>query len=204
MPHTPAVHHRTTDIALPVGAGSGLTTTVKASRRAPAALYNLALIGILLILGYMGNTAWNVIHLNDFDFTPLLAAATLPLPFKGQTVPRWIGVASAAVFGLDVSESTGALLAPVPACLALAHLAIDQHGSAWQPEDDCVRRLCASPRGTPTLLRYDWRTIIVQKPRWTGRVTAWPSSLRHLNRGRALPLPSWHHGRRRRHSMLAA
>ena len=92
MPHTPAVHRTTTDVAPPIGVGRG-QTAVKASQCTRVGLSSVAAIGIMFLLAYVGSTTWHLIHLGDFDFTPLLLAATLPLPFKGQTIPCWVEVA---------------------------------------------------------------------------------------------------------------
>jgi pimeloyl-ACP methyl ester carboxylesterase len=43
-----------------------------------------------------------------------------------------------AAFGLDQGESLGALLGGGPPTPALAHLIVDEQGSAWLPEDDFV------------------------------------------------------------------
>ena len=71
----------------------------------------------MLLCGHVGKTAWTLIHLRGVTCTSLLAAAILPLPFKGPTIPRWIALASAG--------------------------AIDRQRFAWLPENDRVHRIVA-------------------------------------------------------------
>ncbi|HEV3399619.1 MAG TPA: alpha/beta hydrolase, partial [Actinomycetes bacterium] len=57
--------------------------------------------------------------------------------------PNVVGLVYIAGFGLDESESIGALLGQGPPSPALAHLDVDQHGFAWLPEDDFVNHFAA-------------------------------------------------------------
>src|SRR5262249_29797283 len=154
MAHTPAVHRRIIDVALPDGTGHQLPA-VKASQRAPIALYGPCNIGIMPIVGCAGNTAWNLIHFGDFEFTDLVHTAPLPIPFKGQPIPRWIKAVLAAS-RLDAGGSFGMLPAQESASPALAHLASDRLGFAWLPVHDSVHSL----RGTPALQQDAWRMRI--------------------------------------------
>jgi pimeloyl-ACP methyl ester carboxylesterase len=61
----------------------------------------------------------------------------------GTDAPNVVGLVYIAAFGLDAGESIGALLAQGPASPALEHLAIDQQGFAWLPEDDFVQHFAA-------------------------------------------------------------
>jgi len=61
----------------------------------------------------------------------------------GTDTPNVVGLVYIAAFGLDESESIGALLEQAPAGPALAHLDVDPHGFAWIPEDDFVNHFAA-------------------------------------------------------------
>jgi pimeloyl-ACP methyl ester carboxylesterase len=61
----------------------------------------------------------------------------------GTDAPNVVGLVYIAAFGLDQGESIGALLEQGPLGAALAHLDVDQHGSAWLPEDDFVKHFAA-------------------------------------------------------------
>jgi pimeloyl-ACP methyl ester carboxylesterase len=56
----------------------------------------------------------------------------------GTETPNVAALVYIAAFGLDEGESLGALLAGGPPTPALAHLAVDDQGFAWLPEDDFV------------------------------------------------------------------
>src|SRR5437868_7971137 len=59
----------------------------------------------------------------------------------GPDAPNVVGLVYVAAFGLDESESLGALLSQGPPTPAIAHLDIDEQGYAWLPEDDFVAHL---------------------------------------------------------------
>jgi pimeloyl-ACP methyl ester carboxylesterase len=61
----------------------------------------------------------------------------------GTDAPNVVGLVCIAAFGLDEGESIGALLAQGPPTPALAHLAVDEQGFAWLPEDDFVNHFAA-------------------------------------------------------------
>jgi pimeloyl-ACP methyl ester carboxylesterase len=56
----------------------------------------------------------------------------------GDDAPNVAALVYVAAFGLDEGESIGGLLGQGPPSPALAHLAIDEQGFAWLPEDDFV------------------------------------------------------------------
>ena len=68
------------------------------SRRTSPALILAAIVCVVLLVAYLGNAAWNLMGLGQFDASQFLAAATLPFPFKRQAVPLWVEIASAAAF----------------------------------------------------------------------------------------------------------
>jgi pimeloyl-ACP methyl ester carboxylesterase len=98
----------------------------------------------------------------------------------GTDAPNVVGLVYIAGFGLDAGESIDALLAQGPATPALAHLAIDQQGFAWIPEDDFVHHFAADVDPAQAKVMY-----AVQQPLSTTALTdvmgepAWKS------------LPSW-------------
>lgn len=61
----------------------------------------------------------------------------------GTEAPNAVGLAYVAAFGLDEGESLGALLSQGPTPPALQHLATDQQGFGWLPEDDFVQHFAA-------------------------------------------------------------
>lgn len=61
----------------------------------------------------------------------------------GTDAPNAVGLAYIAAFALDEGESLGALLSKGPTPRALQHLATDQQGFAWLPEDDFVQHFAA-------------------------------------------------------------
>jgi pimeloyl-ACP methyl ester carboxylesterase len=61
----------------------------------------------------------------------------------GSDAPNVVGLVYIAAFGLDEGESIGDLLASGPPTPALAHLAIDDQGFAWLPEDDFLKHFAA-------------------------------------------------------------
>lgn len=72
------------------------------SRRTSPALILAAVICVALLLAYLGNAAWNLIHIGQYDTSQFLAAATLPVPLIEQSLPQWVEYASAVVFLLIV------------------------------------------------------------------------------------------------------
>ena len=81
------------------------------ARRTSPMLLFFAGICLALIVAYLGNAAWNLIHLSRYDASQLLAAATLPAPVVAQPLPRWSALASAAVFLLLLVLATTCLRA---------------------------------------------------------------------------------------------
>jgi pimeloyl-ACP methyl ester carboxylesterase len=77
----------------------------------------------------------------------------------GTDAPNVVGLVYIAAFGLDEGESIGALLAQGPPTPALAHLAIDEQGYGWLPEDDFVNHFAADV--DPVKARVMWA---VQQP----------------------------------------
>src|SRR6201995_2489300 len=61
----------------------------------------------------------------------------------GTDAPNVVGLVYIAAFGLDQGESLGALLGGGPPTPALAHLAVDEQGFGWLPEDDFVRHFAS-------------------------------------------------------------
>jgi pimeloyl-ACP methyl ester carboxylesterase len=61
----------------------------------------------------------------------------------GADAPNVAGLVYVAAFGLDEGESLGALLGSAPATPSLAHLAVDEQGFAWIPEEDYVAHFAA-------------------------------------------------------------
>jgi pimeloyl-ACP methyl ester carboxylesterase len=61
----------------------------------------------------------------------------------GDDAPNVVGLVYVAAFGLDEGESLGALLGGGPPTPSLAHLAVDEQGFAWIPEDDFVNHFAA-------------------------------------------------------------
>jgi pimeloyl-ACP methyl ester carboxylesterase len=61
----------------------------------------------------------------------------------GTDAPNVVGLVYVAAFGLDEGESLGALLGGGPSTPALAHLAVDEQGFGWLPEDDFVGHFAA-------------------------------------------------------------
>ena len=61
----------------------------------------------------------------------------------GTDAPNAVGLAYIAAFALDEGESLGALLSKGPTPRALQHLATDQQGFTWLPEDDFVQHFAA-------------------------------------------------------------
>ena len=72
------------------------------SRRMSPALILAAVLCVALLLAYLGNAAWNLIHIGQYDTSQFLAATTLPVPLVRQTLPLWVELASAAIFLLIV------------------------------------------------------------------------------------------------------
>jgi len=61
----------------------------------------------------------------------------------GDDAPNVAGLVYIAAFGIDEGESLGALLGGGPPTPSLAHLAVDEQGFAWIPEDDYVKHFAA-------------------------------------------------------------
>jgi pimeloyl-ACP methyl ester carboxylesterase len=61
----------------------------------------------------------------------------------GDDAPNVVGLVYIAAFGIDEGESLGALLGGGPPTPSLAHLAVDEQGFAWIPEDDYVKHFAA-------------------------------------------------------------
>jgi pimeloyl-ACP methyl ester carboxylesterase len=61
----------------------------------------------------------------------------------GADAPNVAGLVYVAAFGLDEGESLGALLGSGPPTPSLAHLAVDEQGFAWIPEEDYVAHFAA-------------------------------------------------------------
>ena len=72
--------------------------TVAAARRASPALILAAIICVALVIAYLGNAAWNLMRLGQFDANQFLAAATLPFPIARQPMPVWVELVSVVVF----------------------------------------------------------------------------------------------------------
>jgi TRAP-type C4-dicarboxylate transport system permease small subunit len=72
------------------------------SRRTSPALILAAVICVALLLAYLGNAAWNLMRIGQYDVGQFLAAATIPFPLTGQSLPQWVELASAVVFLLIV------------------------------------------------------------------------------------------------------
>ena len=87
--------------------------TVAAARRASPALILAAIICVALVIAYLGNAAWNLTRLGQFDASQFLAAATLPFPIAPQSAPQWIEFVSAAVFLLLVALTALTLRAAI-------------------------------------------------------------------------------------------
>ena len=87
--------------------------TVAAARRASPALILAAIICVALVIAYLGNAAWNLTRLGQFDASQFLAAATLPFPIARQSAPQWIEFTSASVFLLLVALTALTLRAAI-------------------------------------------------------------------------------------------
>src|SRR3989454_8298501 len=61
----------------------------------------------------------------------------------GPDAPNVVGLVYVAAFGLDESESLGALLSQGPVTPSLAHLFTDSRGYGWLSEDDFVNHFAA-------------------------------------------------------------
>ena len=68
------------------------------SRGTPLALMLAALVCVVLLVSYLGNAAWNLMRLGQFDANQFLAAATLPFPIARQPMPVWVELVSVVVF----------------------------------------------------------------------------------------------------------
>ncbi len=83
------------------------------SRRTSPALILAAVVCVVLLIAYLGNAAWNLMHISHYDTSRFLAAATLPSPMTQQPLPQWIEYASAAVFLLIVILTVMSLRAAI-------------------------------------------------------------------------------------------
>jgi pimeloyl-ACP methyl ester carboxylesterase len=98
----------------------------------------------------------------------------------GTDAPNVAGLVYVAAFGIDEGESLGALLGGGPPTAALAHLAVDEQGFGWLPEDDFVGHFAADVDPARARVLY-----AVQQPismstfEYTMGVPAWKA------------LPSW-------------
>ena len=98
----------------------------------------------------------------------------------GTDAPNVVGLVYVAAFGLDEGESLGALLGGGPPTPALAHLAVDEQGFGWLPEEDFVGHFAADIEPARARVLY-----AVQQPismstfEYTMGVPAWKG------------LPSW-------------
>lgn len=90
---------------------NGKVENVSSSRRTSPALILAAIICVALLVAYLGNAAWNLIHLGQYDAQQFLAAVTVPFPLAQQAVPQWAELASAVVFVLLVALTTVTLRA---------------------------------------------------------------------------------------------
>jgi pimeloyl-ACP methyl ester carboxylesterase len=61
----------------------------------------------------------------------------------GTDAPKAVAPVYVAAFGLDEGESLGAPLGGGPPTPALAHLAVDEQGFGWLPEEDFVGHFAA-------------------------------------------------------------
>src|SRR6184192_2265221 len=61
----------------------------------------------------------------------------------GGDAPNVVGLVYVAAFGLDQSESLGALLSQGPVPPALAHQFVDDRGYVWLSEDDFTNHFAA-------------------------------------------------------------
>lgn len=99
---------------MPRSPEAGGTVEKKApSRRTSPALILAAVICVALLLAYLGNAAWNLIHSGQYDTSQFLAAATLPAPLLEQPLPQWVEYASAVVFLLIVILTATTLRAAI-------------------------------------------------------------------------------------------
>ena len=78
----------------------------------------------------------------------------------GADAPNVVGLVYVAAFGLDEGESLGALLGGGPPTAALAHLAVDEQGFGWLPEEDFVGHFAADvePTGRASSTRCSSRS----------------------------------------------
>jgi len=72
----------------------------------------------------------------------------------GGDAPHVVGLVYIAGFGLDQGESIGALQQNAPPTPALAHIAVDEQGFAWLPEDAFVRHFAADVDPTKARVMY--------------------------------------------------
>lgn len=67
-------------------------------RRASYGQAILASVSGMLLLAYLGNAAWNLLHLHFYDGAHLLTAMTLPFPLVAHPLSIWVELASGALF----------------------------------------------------------------------------------------------------------
>ncbi len=98
----------------------------------------------------------------------------------GTDAPNVVALVYVAAFGLDEGESLGALLGGGPPTPALAHLAVDEQGFGWLPEDDFVGHFAADVEPTRArVLHAAQQPISMSTFEYTMGVPAWKD------------LPSW-------------
>jgi pimeloyl-ACP methyl ester carboxylesterase len=98
----------------------------------------------------------------------------------GTDAPNVVGLVYVAAFGLDEGESLGVLLGGGPPTPALAHLAVDELGFGWLPEDDFVGHFAADvDPARAAVLHAVQQPISMSTFEYTMGVPAWKA------------LPSW-------------
>jgi len=99
----------------------------------------------------------------------------------GTDAPNVVGLVYIAAFGLDESESLGALLGAGPPTPALAHLIVDDDGFGWLPEDDFVGHFAADVHPDKARVMHAvQQPIALNTFEYTMGVPAWKS------------LPTWY------------
>jgi pimeloyl-ACP methyl ester carboxylesterase len=98
----------------------------------------------------------------------------------GNNAPKVVALVYIAAFGLDESESLGALLAQGPVTPALAHLFTDKQGFGWLSEDDFVNHFAADVNPVKARVMYAAQqalagsafTDVMETPAWKS-VPSW-------------------------------
>jgi pimeloyl-ACP methyl ester carboxylesterase len=92
----------------------------------------------------------------------------------GTDAPNVVGIVYVAAFGIDEGESLGALLGAGDPTPALAHLAVDEQGFGWLPEDDFVGHFAADVDPTKArVLHAVQQPISMSTFEYTMGVPAW-------------------------------